>query len=362
MAACGASTSGRCDALRPAFKLVRCGRRVQWSARSAPVRAEAADATSSGSGAAALQREQQLRRDPYKLAGHRLRTLLNGVGDGEEEMMNSMLEEQPPQQKLAMCLLASGLVTGGAALVCVLCGLDPLGGASLSLASLQAAAVGGAAAAPLVGLKALLWSETARRELPFLEDIHKSQVDAFKPVMANLNAAQTAVLLASEVVPGLLILLPATAGGVAKALEFYGQAAGVQLPETLPSVLALCLVAGIAGVGKVAETSVSLEEYEVVRDAVDNADRFYRLMAMDRDSTPADAARAAEAFKTVALTWMARNQVAVRFAAALGACEVLYLGCLWQQTGDLSAPLVAALGAAAVDFAFIRRMSTPVNS
>lgn len=90
--------------------------------------------------------------------------------------MNSMLEEQPPQQKLAMCLLASGLVTGGAALVCVLCGLDPLGGASLSLASLQAAAVGGAAAAPLVGLKALLWSETARRELPFLEDIHKSQV------------------------------------------------------------------------------------------------------------------------------------------------------------------------------------------
>ena len=54
----------------------------------------------------------------------------------------------------------------------------------------------------------------------------------------------------SEVVPGLLILLPATAGGVAKALEFYGQAAGVQLPETLPSVLALCLVAGIAGVGK----------------------------------------------------------------------------------------------------------------
>ena len=92
MAACGASTSGRCDALRPAFKLVRCGRRVQWSARSAPVRAEAAaDATSSGSGAAALQREQQLRRDPYKLAGHRLRTLLNGVGDGEVGHRSSQL-------------------------------------------------------------------------------------------------------------------------------------------------------------------------------------------------------------------------------------------------------------------------------
>lgn len=143
---------------------------------------------------------------------------------------------------------------------------------------------------------------------------------------------------------------------------------------------------------------------------------------MNRDSTPADAERAANAFRAVALTWMARNQVrhtrmealrsvqaiwrrwrlhsvpcppadvpqavrvspskrsidttslarlqlsarpalelqparpppnprppaaraqvAVRFAAALGALEVIYLGVLWQVTGDLSAPLVAAI-------------------
>lgn len=38
-----------------------------------------------------------------------------------------------------------------------------------------------------------------------------------------------------------------------------------------------------------------------------------------------------------------RAQVAVRFAAALGAVEVIYLGVLWQVTGDLSAPLVAAI-------------------
>lgn len=36
-------------------------------------------------------------------------------------------------------------------------------------------------------------------------------------------------------------------------------------------------------------------------------------------------------------------QVAVRFAAAIGALEVIYLGVLWQQTGDLTAPMVAAL-------------------
>lgn len=100
-----------------------------------------------------------------------------------------MLEEQPAEQKLALCLLASGLVSGGAALVCWLCGLDPLGGASLSVASLHAAAVGGAASAPLVGAKALLWSETARRELPFLEDIHRAQVGTWP--RAAVGAART---------------------------------------------------------------------------------------------------------------------------------------------------------------------------
>ena len=91
-------------------------------------------------------------------------------------MLNNLLEEQPASSKLALCLLAGGLISAGAAVVCWLCGLDPAGGASLSADSLRAAAVGGAAAAPLVALKALLWSEAARREMPFLEDIHKAQV------------------------------------------------------------------------------------------------------------------------------------------------------------------------------------------
>ena len=93
-------------------------------------------------------------------------------------MLNSILQEQPAGSKLALCLLAGGLISAGAAAVCWLCGLDPAGGASLSADTLRAAAVGGAAAAPLVALKAVLWSEAARRELPFLEDIHKAQVGA----------------------------------------------------------------------------------------------------------------------------------------------------------------------------------------
>lgn len=49
----------------------------------------------------------------------------------------------------------------------------------------------------------------------------------------------------------MLILLPATTGGVAKALEMYSGMAQVNLPGFLPGVLALCTTALIAGAGKV---------------------------------------------------------------------------------------------------------------
>jgi hypothetical protein len=311
------------------------------------------------------QQEQQPERRPvdhYRQAGQRLRSLLAGVGDGEDELLNSMLEEEPAASKLVLCTLAAAAISGGAALVCWVCGLDPLGGASLSPDTARAAAIGGAAAVPLVALKLLIWSEQARQQWDVLDDIHRKQVEAFKPLMCNLSSAQMLLLLATEVVPGMLILLPATTGGITKALEMYSGMAQVTLPEFLPGVLALCITALIAGAGKVAETSVSIEEYEVVEEALENADRFYRLTAVGPNSSPAEAQRAAEAFRSVALLWLARNQVATRAAGILGAAEIFYLGVLWQCTGDLAAPMVAALGSAAVDFANIRRLSVPANS
>lgn len=49
----------------------------------------------------------------------------------------------------------------------------------------------------------------------------------------------------------MIILLPATTGGVAKALEMYSGMANISLPEFVPGALALCTTALIAGAGKV---------------------------------------------------------------------------------------------------------------
>ena len=52
------------------------------------------------------------------------------------------------------------------------------GGASLSLHSLQAAALGAAASLSLVAIKAYLWSEHGKRQIGWVEDWHRNQVGA----------------------------------------------------------------------------------------------------------------------------------------------------------------------------------------
>lgn len=40
----------------------------------------------------------------------------------------------------------------------------------------------------------------------------------------------------------------------------------------------------------------------------------------------------------------------------------MYLGLLWHQTGDLAAPLVAALAGSSVDFSYLWRYSNGSNA
>lgn len=59
----------------------------------------------------------------------------------------------------------------------------------------------------------------------------------------------------------------------------------------------------------------------------------------------------AEAFRHVAYTWLASRRVCARTVAILTIVEVLYLGALWQVSGDLTAPCVASLALQAVNCA-----------
>ena len=292
-------------------------------------------------------------RDPFRAAGDRLDRLLSGIGDGEDELLDSMLMDSSNDKKISLALLAGGLVSVAAYAVCLLVGLDPAGGARFSLSTLQAVLVGGLAAIPIALFKESLWTDRVRSQLPFLEDLQQQQLNEFKPVLYNLSGPQCALVVGSEVIPTMLILFPTFAGGVSKVLEFYRTSltSFTAVPETIPPLLAVTLTSLLTGISKVIDKGVSPEEYDVIKDAFDNSDRYYTVM----NAPGVDEGKEDEAFKTVAITWLARRQVGARFAGAISAFEVFYLGLVWLEVGDLAAPLTTALAMAAVDFINIRK-------
>jgi hypothetical protein len=157
------------------------------------------------------------------------------------------------------------------------------------------------------------------------------------------------LILACEVIPTIFILYPAFVGGITSMLEGYRtstEAVANSVPETLPPLVALAIVALLSGVSKLIDQGPSPEEYDVIKDALENADRYYKVMAGPGENNETSE----EAFKQVSLMWLARRQVAARFAGALSSFEIFYLGMLWLETGDLAAPLVAAIAMNGVDF------------
>jgi len=80
------------------------------------------------------------------------------------------------------------------------------------------------------------------------------------------------------------------------------------------------------------------------------ADRFYRLMASGSPPGAPSADERSLAFKAVACAWYEVREEAAGVAGALLAAQVVYVSLLWRFTGDLTAPVVAALAAGATDY------------
>lgn len=294
----------------------------------------------------------QKSRDPFVDASFRLENLLSHVGDGEEDLFNSKLCEEPADVKLRLSVGIGAVVTILAILISSLCGTDPFGGASFSLDSLQAAAVGSLLAAPLVVLRHWAWSSSAHNQFPALQDMHRMQVEKMTPWMIGLQPVHVAIMLFLDVLPMTMLLYPASQSGLTLALTMYStviEGHGPGLSSQFISVAALVFTSTLAGIGQSLETNVSEEELEVVQTAVSNADRYYRLMAVDLRSSVADAQRAALAFKAVAAAWLASRQAAANTAGIVSLLDVFCLGGIWYLTHDLTAPAVGALLVNSVD-------------
>lgn len=288
-------------------------------------------------------------------------------------MIDNLLELQPPETKLLLSVSAAAIVSSVAYFVCWILGLDPWGGASLSVDSLRSALVGALAAVPLVVVNFLVWADYPSSRFVPVDELQDARMQTYESVIGNMSSTQVAALLTAETCSTMLMALPAALGGLMLCFTQLMNIAGDSSPGHLPMAAALAVTAFMASVTQAAELAVSDEEYvrlkdfsacltkhtlssqTQIRDALDNSDRYYRVMAMGKGSSQSDATEAAEAFRTVALTWLARKRVAARLAAVLAGCEIAYLGLLWLNVDDLTAPVVAALIAGAVEFAFMRQ-------
>lgn len=226
---------------------------------------------------AAVTRPGSLAADPYVAAALRLESLISGVGDGEEELFANMLLEEDAESKLSVNAAVGAVVLVASATICWLCGKDPAGGASLSISSLSAAAVGAAAALPLVAYKLLAWSPESHSANPTLATLHSALTNVNRPWLSGMCRRQLGVQLALDTLPLLFLLLPAAQAGLTASWDWsadaIGRATGVTPPESLGVALALVLTGAATAAWRSTEVMADQQQVSVVSDAVANADR-----------------------------------------------------------------------------------------
>lgn len=247
---------------------------------------------------------------------------------------------------------------------CMLFGNDPAGGARFSVDSLGAGMIGAIAGIPMIALRHYLWNGQGLRKSAVIEEMTSRKAEDLGPIVAGLSAPQRAAVIFFDAATVLSLMLVALMGCINSSLTVYSHLAqenlGLPMPDELPFVVAVAVSSLLYGMSQFAATSISDDEASIVEDAMENADRYYRVVAMS-DETNGDPRMHAVAFKAVAQDWFSQNQAAALLSGVLGFFDILYLGVLWQFTGDLTAPAVVAYLVSAVDYTFASRHDNVVR-
>lgn len=292
------------------------------------------------------------RGDAARRAILRLDNLLSGVGDGEDEHLNSVLASQSATNKLLLSTSAGVILFASCSMACWLCGNDPLGGASLSTDSLFAAFIGAGASVPLIILRRMLWNPTLIRESPVLQQLTFREAKYLEPLVSGLTKPQQAVILLIDTLTVVAVMLPALMGCIKSSLTVYfdivQEQTGFHTPSFIPLGVALGLSSIIYAIGRFGNTC-NEDEVSVVVDAITNADRYYRVMSVTQGDRQ-DPSLNATAFKMVAADWLTSAHSAAMLTGVIGFFDIIYLGMLWQLTGDLTAPAVVAVLCSAVEY------------
>lgn len=152
------------------------------------------------------------------------------------------------------------------------------GGASFSLHSLQAAALGALAAIPLVTYKLNFWSPDTKQQNPTVSALHKALIDNAKPWIQGMTSGQMAVHVVLDTLPVLFLMLPAAQAGLTASFAWssaaIGRSVGLDLPQEVGFGIALLMTAVVTAGVRSTELMADPQQVDIVSEAVANADRW----------------------------------------------------------------------------------------
>lgn len=143
--------------------------------------------------------------------------------------------------------------------------------------SLGAAAVGAAAAIPLVLYKMGSWLPETQASNATLSVLRKAQTENAKPWLSGMDSTQLTAHLFMDTLPPLFLMLPAAQAGLTSSFAFtsaaLGNSIGLNLPEEFGFMLALFMTGLVTAAVRSSDYMTDPEQVQVVSDAVSNADR-----------------------------------------------------------------------------------------
>jgi len=284
----------------------------------------------------------------------RLQKLLEDVSWDYGDQVRHEISNLPVEFKLTLSVNASTTITLLAIVISLATNEDPFGGMQINQAMLDHGALGLGFALPLVLCSFISRTPRMRQAFPVLDSMHDRQAKLLEPFVSGLNLPQLLILCSVVTLPMMMLLLPALHGGfVALGSALQSELLspiGIHVPGPLRRDLATLLPAVLGsyfGAWVVTrQLSVKRGEFQAIKDAMDNSDRYFRL-SESMNSKSGDTAQLSEktsnAFKAVSVVWLLMRKKVCQLSYVLSALNICYLAIIWHETQDLSTPVAAGI-------------------
>lgn len=293
--------------------------------------------------AADSKQTEDLELDAYYVATARLQQLLTDAALSNKDVVPiDYIDACSVGERLTLFANISSLTIMSAFAICLIFGeLDPLGGMWLDAYTLDAMGQGVLYALPLLACSIASRSALSR-PFPVLREMHELQHDLLRHFTAGFAAACCFNVRPKQIEVVRDALRNADAYFRLTQAQAAGAAAARPSPKAQRSTRPLLPPAAGAAMPTMFATST-------LADGLTSSYEEEEEEEQQEVATTASSKAAADAFRMVSMVWFLSRRRVARLSYMLTSLNVAYLGVVWHATGNLGAPAAAAFLHAAAE-------------